>query len=58
MGFHARKRNNKPTYELGDIVIFEEVLTNQGGAYNSTSGLFVAPVNGTYAFHVTIVLDR
>ena len=47
-----------PTYSLGDVIVFEEVLTNEGVAYNRTTGIFLAPVNGTYAFHVTIVLDR
>ena len=32
------------------VVKFKKVLTNIGNAYNSTSGKFVAPYNGTYVF--------
>ena len=36
----------------GQIVVFDKVETNEGNAYNSTSGVFVAPHTGTYNFNV------
>ncbi|XP_060593899.1 complement C1q-like protein 3 [Ruditapes philippinarum] len=34
------------------VVIFDSVLTNVGGAYKPSSGMFLAPVNGTYTIHL------
>ncbi|KAL4228791.1 Caprin member 2 [Mactra antiquata] len=39
---------------LNQNVIFNEVETNIGNAYNSHHGVFLAPLAGTYVFHVTI----
>ena len=36
----------------GRTVAFDRVETNEGNAYNSTSGVFTAPRNGTYNFNV------
>ena len=36
----------------GQTVTFDKVETNEGNAYNSTSGVFTAPRNGTYNFNV------
>ncbi|KAL4237479.1 positive regulation of adiponectin secretion [Mactra antiquata] len=38
---------------LNQNIIFDHVETNNGNAYNSHHGVFVAPVSGTYVFHVT-----
>lgn len=35
--------------------MFQQVLTNIGNAYNNNTGAFVAPVDGTYVFHATIM---
>ena len=50
-------------YTIDDIepwetVIFPRVGNNIGGAYNSTSGSFVAPISGTYAFFCNIISQR
>ncbi|XP_045184112.2 complement C1q tumor necrosis factor-related protein 2-like [Mercenaria mercenaria] len=37
-------------YPIGEAVIFPEVLLNEGGGYNSTTGHFTAPVAGLYHF--------
>ncbi|XP_053385394.1 hemicentin-1-like isoform X2 [Mercenaria mercenaria] len=35
----------------GQTMVFSNVLVNQGGSYNSSTGIFVAPRNGTYIFN-------
>nr|KAG5709747.1 hypothetical protein BaRGS_027772 [Batillaria attramentaria] len=41
-------------YDADDTVVFEHVTTNEGNAYNSHTGVFTAPVDGTYAFFVSV----
>ena len=35
-------------YEDYDTVVFENVATNYGGAYDSDTGIFTCPVKGDY----------
>ena len=42
-----------PVTEHTDIV-FDQVITNIGHAYDVNSGRFTAPVNGTYQFNVIV----
>lgn len=36
----------------GRIVVFDDVITNVGGAYSNTTGVFRAPVHGNFMFSV------
>lgn len=36
-------------------IVFDNVVTNKGDAYNPHHGIFVAPVTGTYVFTPTIL---
>ena len=38
-------------------IVFEDVITNIGDAYSSESGMFVAPLNGTYVVTVTVAAE-
>ncbi|KAM3590356.1 uncharacterized protein V6R79_008172 [Siganus canaliculatus] len=37
-------------FETDKRIVFKAVITNSGGAYDSTSGIFTAPVPGVYYF--------
>ncbi|KAK2832836.1 hypothetical protein Q5P01_016725 [Channa striata] len=43
---------------LFDPIVFNQVLVNQGSAYNNDSGVFVAPVAGIYQFVFAAQLCR
>lgn len=38
------------TLRKNSVIVYDYVETNIGNGYNSTSGMFVAPYSGTYAF--------
>ena len=41
-----------------DVIKFDDVLTNVDNAYNSTSGRFIAPYNGSYLFTLVIMNQK
>ena len=50
--FHARLSSDRQ-YPSGTTIIFDEALTNLGGAYSSGVGAFQCPVDGYYVFSVS-----
>ena len=57
MAFTATMYEQKNTYS-NEKIIFNQVLTNEGGAYDGTSGVFTCPSSGVYAFTWTIMTLR
>ncbi len=49
VGFSATLSSNTDM-ELDETLIFDNVLTNYGNAYNSSTGSFIAPMHGLYEF--------
>ena len=43
------------TYDIDDPVIFDDVLTNVGDAYDAKSSVFTCPVTGVYLFTMTLL---
>ena len=37
------------------VVVFDQVIHNQGDGYNPATGIFTAPVTGTYIFTVSVM---
>ncbi|KAL4238846.1 positive regulation of adiponectin secretion [Mactra antiquata] len=56
VAFYATHRSGQ-IHHLGDnqILPFQMIVTNVGNAFNNNTGSFVAPVDGTYVFHATIL---
>lgn len=40
------------------VLVFDDVKTNIGSAFNRISGMFTAPIDGAYVFTWTIFSDR
>nr|XP_034353122.1 cerebellin-3 isoform X2 [Arvicanthis niloticus] len=60
----VRSHHHEPSGETGNgtsgAIYFDQVLVNEGGGFDRTSGCFVAPVRGVYSFrfHVVKVYNR
>ena len=49
ISFHATGLKHTPL-QKDEPLVLPDVFTNHGNAYNPITGVFVAPVNGTYFF--------
>ncbi|XP_062574348.1 uncharacterized protein LOC134236203 [Saccostrea cucullata] len=53
IGFTAARHSGHTVHQHG-IIVFDTIITNIGSAYNPTTGLFKAPVEGLYVFFFDI----
>lgn len=52
ISFHAQLTTYQEMHE-GDVIPLDNVILNEGKGYNSTSGKFTSPANGTFFFIAT-----
>ena len=43
---------------LNQNIVFEDVVTNIGNAYNNHHGVFIAPVSGLYVFTTSLTSEH
>ncbi|XP_052777347.1 heavy metal-binding protein HIP-like [Mya arenaria] len=55
VAFFARLDKSYENIGAWVTIVFKTVVTNEGGAYDGTTGVFTAPVNGTYVFNSNIM---
>ena len=55
IAFYALLNNHALHTGVNQNIVFENVVTNIGGAYSGSLGAFVAPVTGIYVFSTSIL---
>ncbi|XP_046376596.2 uncharacterized protein LOC124149206 [Haliotis rufescens] len=59
VGFQAELEKDPAPVRDREVLAFSGVPQNRGNCYNSTTGIFIAPVGGTYMFWCNIInFDR
>jgi len=53
VAFHVSLSSDIVGTTRGQTIVFNQVDTNLGGGYNNATGVFTAPVAGTYVFSLT-----
>ena len=56
VGFHAQRTTTTDIAPWGQVV-YNNVITNVGGAYDGNTGNFFCPVTGYYMFSVSVCSD-
>ncbi|KAL3854177.1 hypothetical protein ACJMK2_013455 [Sinanodonta woodiana] len=54
VAFTATLTKTIANMQLHQHIKFDHVITNEGSAYDSSTGTFTAPVTGVYAFYLTV----
>ena len=55
VAFSARLHKDMNSTVFQDTVVFGTIVTNIGSAFNSSTGIFKAPIDGVYVFAWTIL---
>lgn len=58
VAFWAYMTTTEHSPSLHHVLVFDDVRTNIGFAFNRISGMFTAPIDGAYAFTWTIFSDK
>lgn len=58
VAFCAYMTTTEHSPSLHHVLVFDDVRTNIGFAFNRISGMFTAPIDGAYAFTWTIFSDK
>jgi len=56
IAFHASLSSDIRKTTQGQTIVFDQVDTNLRGGYSGTTGVFTAPMAGTYVFSLTFVM--
>ena len=55
MGFTAWANTGGSTvYDIYEVVVFDQVISNFGGHYNPDTSSFICPFNGVYMVNVNV----
>ena len=55
--FTARLSSHMPNIGNHQKIFFDDVISNNGNGYSKYSGIFTAPINGTYVFFGSMLCD-
>ncbi|XP_046371093.2 uncharacterized protein LOC124145391 [Haliotis rufescens] len=58
IAFEVRLQEEVHSVQMGGKLIFDTLLYNNGGGFEAASGIFTAPVSGSYIFWAQIMLDQ
>ena len=55
VAFSARVSEHLTDLQPQEIIVFDQLITNIGEAYDPSSGVFTCPLSGTYQLFVTVL---
>lgn len=56
MSAFSARYTGKGTEDIGETIVFSDVIMKVGQGYDETTGLFTAPISGVYGFHLTAMM--
>ena len=58
VAFFARLSTPSPKLTSNQAIVFDDIVTNLGGGYNTYNGSFVPPVPGIYVVTTSVLVDK
>ncbi|GAB1603188.1 caprin-2-like, partial, partial [Argonauta hians] len=55
IAFSSRLSQHLNNVKVNETIVFDNIVTNFGNAYNPETGIFISPMKGTYQFFVKIL---